>query len=329
MLRLTSAMKFVAPSGRVVVMGIMDPGDLDILITPAYQRELLPVRSVEEWQQAFFAGEVPPLDLGSFQSRVTVRKDGGVTIAGDVNIIDGVQRRTAARLIRNQGGTVWLPVMVYLGTTYEWELARFRVLNGNRRQVSTNVLLRNARQANAAIDALYAMSVDEYDSVLSGRVQWEQNPRPGNLFTAVSLVRTVALLHHHFGKGMRESSAEHLAWALDDVATDLSKEVFRKNVEIFFGIIGAAVDIATVQKPRNFVQLRLGYLLSLASMLGGRAEFWRGSELVLTKAALEGLSAFRLDPLQVDAVSNRGRVMEGLVERLEKAASPRRTLTPW
>jgi hypothetical protein len=311
-------------------MGIMDPHDIDKLLTPAYQRGALPVTSLTAWETAFYEGEVPPLDLGSHKGRYIPREDGGATISGDVNLIDGLQRTRAARLVLGRGGEVWLPVVVYLKTTYAWELARFSILNAKRRQVSTNILLRNSQESNQALGALYKYTDGQVDTVLSGRVQWEQDPHKGNLLSAVSLVQVAARLHTHFGVNLRNSKTEPLAWALDDVVAQVSPELFMANVDTFFQLIGKAAGIRTLKKA-NVVQLRLGYMLSMAKLLAGHANFWDGQQLVLSREVVDALAEFRLDSATERDISNRGRPMPTVVDGMAKTARSalHTKLYPW
>jgi len=331
MLRLTQAVRATAPSGRNVVYGIMDPADLGVLKVPDYQREALPVHSVEEWEKAFYGGEVPPLDLGS--RNTWVQPSGvGITIGGDeIYIIDGLQRKTTAQIILAKGGSLFVPVQVYIGTTRDWELARFATLNRDRRAVNPSVLLRNVNQSNPAVAVMYAYTQPGAGTLLGGRVQWSQSPVKGNLFSAVTLLRVVATLHSRFGRGLQDTDVPRLAWGLGDVVEDVTADVFSENLDTFFRTLKGIYDFGKLQRSSKIVPLRLGYMLSMARLFAGYQDFWTGDRLRVSDAVRNGLAAMQFDPLEAKAVSNSGRSIRGLTTRMAEAAqgARRRELMPW
>lgn len=330
MLEILNATSIIAMSGRQVVYGFMRPADLQRLDVPDYQREILPVTSVKEWVEAYRCGEVPALDLGCpidwserFGNTIKVTR---------ANVIDGLQRISAAKEVANShlGGFV-VPVCVYIGTTEEWEKKRFAQLNGNRRQVGPNVLLRNVKESNAAVAVLYRLSLPDSGTLLQSKVQWTQSPVSGNLLTAVSLLKVAASLHAHLGGSMHDTKVPRLSWALHDVVTEMPEDIFAENVTTFFQVLQAIRDFSRLKKSTGVIQLRLGYLLSLARLFSSYRTFWDDQRLAVTESVQSALADITFDSFQKEEVSSKGRNVDGLVTRMAGVAvkARRSQLEPW
>lgn len=110
---------------QIVLRGVIDPASLGGLLRPAYQRETLPKPTIEGLMEAFRngSGRVPDVELAVRGQQYGCADDqkGTYTITGDVYIIDGLQRISAARQCVYDGGKPLIGAMIHFGTTEQWE----------------------------------------------------------------------------------------------------------------------------------------------------------------------------------------------------------------
>jgi len=110
--------------GQIVLRGVIDPASLGGLLKPDYQRETLRKATIEGLMSAFRdgAGRVPDVELAVRGERYGCTDSGGTyTITGDVFIIDGLQRISAAKHFAADGGKPLVGAMIHFGTTEEWK----------------------------------------------------------------------------------------------------------------------------------------------------------------------------------------------------------------
>ena len=198
-----------------MLRGVIDPASLGGLLKPDYQRETLRKATIEGLMEAFRRrlGRVPDVELAVRGERYGCTDSNGTyTITGDVYIIDGLQRISAARQFVSDGGKPLVGAMLHFGTTEEWERERFDILNMRRTRLSPNVLLRNRAAQCPSLRRLYDLCSDE-SFVLCQRVSWSQYMRREELLTALSFLKTVMRLHSKFGAGRYGVRVRNLAGA--------------------------------------------------------------------------------------------------------------------
>lgn len=230
--------------GQIVLRGVIDPASLGGLLKPEYQRETLREATIEGLMKAFRdgAGRVPDVELAVRGDRYgCADSDGTYTIAGDVYIIDGLQRISAARQFVDDGGKPLVGAMLHFGTTEEWERERFAILNMRRTRLSPNVLLRNRAAQCPSLSLLYKLCSDEA-FVLCQRVSWSQYMRREELMTALSFLKTVMRLHSQFGAG-RYGVVSGMWQALPPMMSTVGHSTIIENVKAFFQLLDSAWGI--------------------------------------------------------------------------------------
>jgi hypothetical protein len=91
-------------SGDIILRGRIDPATLEAIQVDDYQREILPISTLEQIKLGFKeGGSVPDIDLGMRGART---KDDGETyvLLSDVYVVDGLQRVQAAIQFRDSEG---------------------------------------------------------------------------------------------------------------------------------------------------------------------------------------------------------------------------------
>lgn len=175
-LKVLSAALDELTAGEIVLRGVIDPCTLGALLKPKYQRETLRKSTIEGLMNAFRtgSGRVPDVELAVRGDRYgCTDADGTYTIRGNVYIIDGLQRISAARQFVNEGGKPLVGAMLHFGTTEEWKRERFDILNMQRTKLSPNILLRNRAAQCPALGRLEQLCDDD-SFVLYQRVSWSQ-----------------------------------------------------------------------------------------------------------------------------------------------------------
>jgi hypothetical protein len=298
----------------VVLRGSLCIDTLVNLLHADYQRDIQPDSSQEHILDALANGDrLPDVDLGMRGESFHENKDGVVTLKDPTYIIDGLQRiSTIIKFAERQPETpVRIGATVHFNTTYEREKDRFFKLNNWRNKLSPNVLLRNMRDKNHAILALYGLTHAEKSFPLYGRVSWQQRMKKGEMITAATLAKVAGMLHSHKGPG-RSSRIEELADALNRTVPIVGPQIFRDNLRTFFGIVDKAWGISRVQYREGAIYMRHQFLNTLAMVLSEHLDFWQSEDrkLVVDAKLLKKLASFPVaDPevLRLAAGTNMAR----------------------
>lgn len=295
-------------SKGVVLRGVIDPASLSSLKVGAYQREILPVISVNKLAKAFAEGAaIPDIELGMRGEDFTFEGD-DICLQNDVFVIDGLQRVTAAQkcLEVNNQVVIRLGVTIHFNTTEQWEREHFRILNQDRIKVSPNVLLRNTRHDYPVIEMLYQLCAEE-QFVLHGRVSWQQTLKTHELVTASTLIRTASVLHTHLG-GKNSSDIVSLIQSLQNIADSIGIDVIKENVILFFNVLDMSFGIKEISIRQLATHLRGAFLQTLAKLLSDHVDFWQNDDkkLVVKAAFTKKLKAFPIKDQGVAQLASLG-----------------------
>jgi hypothetical protein len=269
--------------GSIVLRGAIDPTTLRFLLVDEYQREAAPLTSLEDLVTAFIKGQVIPDIVLGLRSSDFKSKGDVFTLDGDVYIIDGLQRVSAARHVvaTIPDAEVRLGATIHFGTTPEWEAEQFKILNTKRKAVSPNVLLRNERANSPVIYTLFDLTTSpqfQQQFALNGRVSWKQNMQRGELITATMLLRTAARLHAHKGPGRTMGNVDAMTNALEKIVAAVGLSNFRANLTYFFDFLDACWGLRHIQYKETAVHMRLTFLLALTELLSDHTDFWQGAD---------------------------------------------------
>ena len=302
--------------GQIVLRGVIDPASLGGLLKPEYQRETLREATIEGLMKAFRdgTGRVPDVELAVRGDRYgCADSDGTYTIAGDVYIIDGLQRISAARQFVDDGGKPLVGAMLHFGTTEEWERERFAILNMRRTRLSPNVLLRNRAAQCPSLSRLYELCRDE-SFVLCQRVSWSQYMRREELLTALSFLKTVMRLHSQFGAG-RYGVVSGMWQALPPMMSTVGHSTMIENVQAFFQLLDSAWGIRGILYKDRATHLKSAFLFALADVISEYPAFWSGKSLRIDRDMQKKIGQFGLNDPSVRAMACSGSSV-GLLSRL-------------
>lgn len=320
-----------SPDGDIVLRGVIHQGALGIhpdspaliqkffqinegshgaFMVDDYQREVLSGKKHTELVKAFKEGQrFPDVELG-MRGRTFEHNKGVFTLKDPVFVVDGLQRIASAREaleMTNDGITIRLGATIYFDSTDEWERSRFRTLNIERTKLSPNVHLRNMRPSNKAVAALYELTTRPGDFPLYNRVQWGQAKNRQEFLTALGLVSILTMLHHRFGHGARNSSAENQARSLNATLDDIGVRKLTANTKTFFGVIDDVWGIRRIAYRDQATHVKQGFLLVLAEILTRHAVFWEDRQLKIDRLTTQKLGKFPIaDPSVINLVSSTG-----------------------
>lgn len=287
-------------NGSIILRGVIDPQTLEALRVGEYQREVLPLGKIMELQEAIRTSKVPDIELGVRGGNFECDETGAYVLCDPVFVIDGQQRLTAARRLYQEGTSkARLGATIHFNTTEEWEMERFKILNTRQTRVSPNIMVRNMRSTNVAIDTLFRLS-SEKDFVLCGRISWSQRMRREELITALIFAKTIGALHSHVGPGL-SSGVEEIGRGLEIIQERVGKNIFRGNVKAFFDLVDSAWGIKIVTFKEGATHLRLTFLVCLALLLARHADFWKGGRLSIEKDLARKIAQF---PIQDPSIKN-------------------------
>lgn len=319
--------------GQIVLRGVIDPGSLGSLLQPTYQRETLRKAKTQELMEAFRSstGRVPDVELAVRGERYGCTDSNGTyTITGDVYIIDGLQRISAARRFVSEGGKPLVGAMIHFETTEEWERERFDILNMCRTRLSPNILLRNRTAQCTSLCRLYDLCSDE-SFVLYQRVSWSQYMRREELLTALSLLKTVMRLHSKFGAG-RYVSVAGLWQALPPMMSSVGHATMIDNVKSFFQLLDTTWGIRGILYKDRATHLKSGFLFALADVVSGYPMFWSGKSLCIDRDVQKKIGQFGLNDPNVRAMacstSSIGLLSRLLVDHINSGKRTRRLVAP-
>ncbi|MEK7609439.1 MAG: hypothetical protein AAB476_03095 [Patescibacteria group bacterium] len=277
----------------VVLRGVIDPGSLSAIKVDDYQREILSGVRFESLVKAFQAGDtVQDITLGMRGARVMERSD-AIYLQDDVFVIDGLQRIQAAmRAMQEKPDTVvHLGAVIYFETEYEWEQSQFEILNLHRTKVSPNVLLRNMRGRYPVVATLFTMSCDDKGFALHDRVCWTQRMRRSDAVSALTMLKTLGVLHAHIGPG-RSNKIDELIPGMQQIMERVGRNTFRENTRTFFDLVDGCWGIRQATYSGS-TQLKGTFLRCLAMMFSNHAQyFFKDNKLVVDVDTRRKLAQF-------------------------------------
>ncbi len=295
------------------IRGVIDPGSLEHVKVPDYQREVLSRSKVDALKDALRNGRVPDIDLGMRGSDY-LERSGCFYLQDDVFVVDGLQRTTAAVELAREGGTPHLGALIHLETTEDWERDRFEALNIGQTGLSNNVTLRNLAKKVDAAGVMYRLSVNK-DFVLNDQITWTQNMHRGDKITAITFYKVVGRLHAHAGPG-KSNQVRELAKGLDKIIANVGRNIFINNVKAFFQLIDEAWGIANVAYRNQAIQLKTTFLLALATVVSSHENFWEGDRLVVPDHIKRKLAQFPISDPHVGTLAGSTGLAVQLLEQL-------------
>lgn len=306
-------------SRGMIVTGYLAPESLGLLKVDDYQREELSESKILALMDAQRNGRVPTVELGmrGDESAIDIADDTVYFLTAPVYIVDGLQRITAARrlLTTEPGVNPKIQVTVHLNTDHAWERKRFEVLNVGQTKVNGNVILRNLRHEVDVVEVLYRLSSSR-SFVLCARVAWQQNKKRGELISGLTLAQTVGMLHSHIGPG-RSSGGPEIARGLQKIMENVGRGNLQANTRLFFDVVNGCWGIESVAFRDTAVQLKQGFLLSLAKLFSDHTNFWQAAKLVVDRPTLLKLGTFPMrDPSVIALAGNAGKSVDMLTYML-------------
>lgn len=275
----------------VVLRGVVDPDSMRKISVPDYQREVLSAGKIQSLKEALMESRVPDIDLGMRGEHV-VERDEAYYLQDPVYVIDGLQRTAAGVQLVEAGYTPHIGALIHFNTNEQWERSRFQALNKGQTNLSNNVTLRNMAASSTAADTLLRITQSD-KFVLQGRVCWNQQMKREHLITAITLVKTVGLLHSHAGPC--RGSVLDVVGGLEKVIGNIGRNVFMHNVREFFAQIDAAFGLRNIAYRSEATQVKMSFLRALALTISKHENFWDGDRLQIPKPLLNKLSSFPLD----------------------------------
>jgi len=332
-LRILSGALDVLNGDQIVLRGVIDPASLGGLLRPDYQRETLPKSTIEGLMEAFRngSGRVPDVELAVRGGRYGCTDSGGTyTITGDVYIIDGLQRISAARQFAYDGGRPLVGAMIHFGTTEHWERERFRILNMQRSRLSPNVLLRNQASECPSLRLLCDLCTDE-SFVLYQRISWSQHMRREELLTALTFLKTAMRLHSKFGAG-RYVSVSGIWQALPHLMANVGHAAMIENIRTFFELLDATWGIRGILYKDRATHLKGAFLAALADVISEYPAFWLEKRLRIDRDLQKKIGQFGLNDPNVRAMacsgSSIGLLSRLIVDHINSGKRTRRLVTP-
>jgi hypothetical protein len=304
-------------AGDIVLRGRIDPDSLDALMVDDYQREVQPLSTINGIMKGFKAGAaVPDIHLSLRGSHVT---DNGstYTLRDPVYIVDGLQRVSAAKHFRFQGGVPRLGATVYFDKSKEWEVDHFKTLNVDLTKLSSNVMLRNMREQFPVVATLYSLTEEDNQFVLKGRVCWKQRKMREHLVTSVTLLKVVGALHSHLGSGLSGRIFE-LAPGVEKIMERVGRNIFRANIRTFFELLDNCFGLRVIAFTEGACQIRSTFMMTLARVLSDHLTFWREDDkkLFIEAQLIRKFKGFPIQDPTVQQLSGAGGQAEKLLYQL-------------
>ena len=319
--------------GQIVLRGVIDPVSLGGLLKPAYQRETLREAKIQELMEAFrgSSSRVPDVELAVRGERYGCTDAGGTyTISGEVYIIDGLQRISAAKQFMRDGGKPLVGAMIHFATSEEWERARFDILNMRRTRLSPNVLIRNRAAQCPSLGRLRDLCFDE-SFVLYQRVSWSQYMRREELMTALSFLKTVMRLHSKFGAG-RYVTLPAIWQALPPMMANVGSATMIDNIKTFFELLDSSWGVRGILYKDRATHLKMGFLSALADVISEYPTFWSGKSLRIDRDMQKKIGQFALNDPNVRAIAcsgaSIGLLTRLIVDHINSGKRTRRLATP-
>lgn len=287
-----------SPQG-IVVQGRIDAATLRFLQVADYQRPL--ENRPDIWDALKGGTTLPAVEIGVRGQEFEC--DGSdYIIYSPAFIIDGWQRcGNAMRLLDTVPDmSVRLLATVHFGTTFEWEEDRFTAVNKNVRKVSANQHLRNLRDKNDAVLAIWKLC-DTPGFPLHKRVCWSQGMQRTELLSALVMCKCAMYLHSH-KVAIAEGRIETVAHAIANARNTVGDARFKQNVATFFSVINECWPFSIVQYRAAATQAKSSFLYELARMFTRHPAFWDGpneNALFVSADDRRKLSKFPINDKQV------------------------------
>jgi hypothetical protein len=318
--------------GNTVLRGVVCAESLERLKVADYQREVLPDAKIVDLADVMIANErLPDIELGMRGDAFEILEDDSILLKDAVYIIDGLQRVSAGRmLVNNSLATPRLGCLIHFSTTEQWERERFRKLNLLRTKLSASVILRNMREENGAVGALWHLSEEERTSPIYGRVCWQQRMSGSQLITAVQLLKTTGRINARFGPG-RTVRAEDLAKALEKTMGNMGEKAFVGNVRRFYNTIDECFSLRRRTMRSGITCLRDTFLQAFAWVLSSHQDFWQGNELVVPRSFITKIKLYKINDPEVVRLAGSGgqawvTLATGMVEHFNSGKRPENRL---
>jgi hypothetical protein len=321
-----------SPAG-IVLRGALDVTTLTALRSDDYQRDEGQYTSQKKILMALNDGtRLPDIELGMRGQHYSSSKE-EFTLKDDVYIIDGLQRISTMRefLSRYPDKVIHIGATVHFNTTKEWEKDRFHKLNNWRKRISPNVLLRNLRDRNRFILALYGLVYNDTSFPLYCRVSWSQNMKRTELLTALLLVKIANKLHVHINStgrnapygsgsgGIGGGNIEDLAGTVLRRSEVVGLQVMKENVREFFKIIDEMWGVSSVQYKDKSPHLHGTFLSTLAKLFSDHKDFWQGNKLFVPLPMRRKIKTFPMnDPHVKELCGSGGKAGDVLYELMEQ-----------
>lgn len=288
----------------LAIRGVIDPGSLEQIQVPDYQREVLSRQKVDALKAALLSGRVPDIDLGMRGTSYLERND-AFYLQDPTFVVDGLQRTTAAQELAREGHHPSLGALIHIETNEQWERERFEALNVGQTGLSNNVTLRNMAKTYESAAIMLRLCSDK-GFVLCRKVAWTQNMRRGDLTTAITYYKVVGRLHSHAGP--TKGSVRDMPRGLDKVIANIGKNIFMANVRAFYQLIDDAWGISNVAYRNQAIQLKTAFQLALAAVVSDHESFWDGDRLVVPTHITKKLAQFPItDPSVVTLAGSAGQ----------------------
>ncbi len=316
-------------NGDIILRGVVHPDSLRQIKADTYQREILPLTACKSLVKAIVErGKIPDITLGMRGGDFTER-GGAFHLKDPVYVIDGLQRSSTAIRLMESGDqpAPHLGAIIYFNTTQESEAELFRILNTSRVRLSPNILIRNQREHNIAIELILDICRDT-SFALYDRVSWQQSMKRYDIINGATLLSTAGVLHSSIASGLNafrwQDQAERLALMLRD---KIQRKAFRANIIEFFDVLDVAFGVRDVAYKGGATHLKGGFLSSFAFMIASHRTFWdQNWRMTIAPDVARKLKTFPLNDPLVRAACSGGRVRDSLAQLIaEHINSGRRT----
>lgn len=306
-IKLTNAALDEVGGGHIILRGVLSPETISSILIAPYQREVMPTSNLSALVETMRGPEssVPDIYLGS-RGGEFMERAGAFYVQSPTYVVDGLQRMSAARKVHELGGTPHLGAMVFFGTTEKWEKDMFRKLNCLRSRVSPNIILRNMKEENPAINTIFTLCSDP-TFVMKGRVAWHQRVARGELITAMTFLTVIAMLHSHVSPG-RNKSLTYLPGSLEKIMNVIGKNTFRDNIKTFYEILDEAYGIRRIAFREAAVYMRATFLVCLAEIFAKYPEvfFDQNRRLIVDRTWRKKIGLFQIDDPNISKLASAG-----------------------
>lgn len=254
---------------------------------------------------------LPDIILGMRGQHFTSRGN-NFMLEDDCYIVDGLQRVSAMKAYAATNPelrqTLRIGAEVRFNTTRDLERDLFTALNTQRKAMSPNVLLRNARTEYTAVLTLYGLSKSEPKFALYGKVCWNQQMSRTEIVTAFNVIKAANALHSFFLPGLGRLTGQALNYPprLEQIAKKVRINTFRDNMLTFFDAIDDIWGIRGIKYTDMSPQIRATFMNTLGQLFADHENFWDGNRLVIDAAAKSKLRQFPINDPTIIRLAGAG-----------------------